>query len=164
MELEARIERIRPTCEAVLARRGLDLVDLTLGREAVGRVLRVTVERIDGDVTLDEIASVSEEISRALDLEDPIEAAYTLEVASPGIERPLLKPADYSRFDGSEIKVRTVDPIEGRRNFKGRITRSGEESFVLDLDDSGVVEIPYVSVAKANLVVADWAEELKRGR
>lgn len=163
MELEAVIERVRSICEAVLRRRDLELVDLTLGREAGGRVLRVLVERPDGGVTLEEITSVSEEFSRALDLEDPIEGAYTLEVSSPGIERPLLRPGDYARFEGHPVKVRTTDPIEGRRNFKGVISRSGDETFVIELEDVGVVEIPFVSVAKANLV-ADWAKELKGGR
>lgn len=163
MESEAVVERIRPTCEAVLYRRGLDLVDLTLGRETGGRVLRVLVERLDGGVTLEEITSVSEEISRALDLEDPIAGAYTLEVASPGIERPLIRPSDFARFEGHSARVRTMAPIEGRRNFKGMIQRSGEETFVLELEDVGVVEIPFVSVAKANLV-ADWTKELKGGR
>jgi ribosome maturation factor RimP len=162
VESEVVVEGIRPTCEAVLHRRGLDLVALTLGREAGGRVLRVLVERLDGSLTLGEIASVSEEISRALDLEDPIEGAYTLEVSSPGIERPLLRPSDYARFEGHPARVRTTDPIEGRRNFKGVIQRSGDETFVLELEDVGVVEIPFVSVAKAKLV-ADWTKELKGG-
>lgn len=163
MDNEAVLERIRPACESVLRQRGLELVELTLGPQARGRVLRVTVDREGDSVTLDEIASASEEISRALDREDPIEGSYTLEVASPGIERPLLRPADYERFESKQIRVRTAPSIEGRRNFKGRIVRSGEESFVLDVDDFGVVEIPYVTVAKANLV-ADWDQELKRRR
>lgn len=163
LSVEQALERVRPTFEAVLDRRGLQLVEVTLGREAPGRILRVTVERVDGNVTLGEIAEVSEEISRALDLEDPIEVPYTLEVASPGIERPLTRPAHYARFEGQTIKVRAVDPIEGRRNFKGRIVHSGEESFVLELQHQEHVEIPYISVARANLV-ADWAQELRRAR
>lgn len=163
MDYEAIVERIRPTCEQVVELRGLELVDITLRREVGGRILRLLVERPGGDVNLEDISTVSEQVSRALDLEDPIEGAYTLEVASPGIERPLVRPADYARFEGRQVKVRTTHPIEGRRNFKGHLIRSGDETFVLDLEESGAVEIPYTSVSKANLV-ADWAQELKGRR
>lgn len=147
------------TCEPILHRRDLELVDLTLGREAGRRLLRVTVDRGDRPVSLDEISEISEEISRALDMEDPIEERYVLEVASPGIERPLVRPSDFQRFAGRRARARTADPIEGRRNFTGVIASAGDESFVLRTDD-GVVEIPYVAVANARLVV-DWDRELK---
>lgn len=159
------VSAARATCEAVLARHGAELVELVLGREGKGRVLRVTLERPDGAMTLDEIAGISEEISRALDAEDPIEGRYTLEVASPGIERPLLRPDDYRRFAEREVKVRCVEPIEGSRNFRGRIASAGDESFVLhvegEVEGTERVEIPYVAVARAKLVV-DWDTELGR--
>ncbi|HEU5003507.1 MAG TPA: ribosome maturation factor RimP [Actinomycetota bacterium] len=158
-------DAVRATCETILATRGVELVTLTLGREPVGQTLRLTVDRIDAAVSLDELAEISEEVSQALDDTDPIPGRYTLEVASAGIERPLVKPADYRRFQGRRAKVKVAEPIEGQRAFTGSIRSAGEESFLLDAVEgrtspAEVVEIPFVAVAKARLV-ADWAAELK---
>ena len=154
------LEAVRAVCSSILDRRNYELVDVNLAREGRRTLLRVTVDQPEGNIGLDELAMVSEEISRALDDLDPIEGTYTLEVASPGIERPLVRPSDYLRFKGHEVKVRAKEPIEGRRNFRGFITTAGEETFVLQLDNQ-VVEIPYSSVLTAKLVV-DWDEELRR--
>ncbi|HEY8202919.1 MAG TPA: ribosome maturation factor RimP [Actinomycetota bacterium] len=165
---------VRATCEQIVARRGLELVELSLGREGRGQVLRIIVDDPAGSTSLDEVAEVSEEISRALDAEDPIPGRYTLEVSSAGLERPLVRPSDYRRFTGRQVKVRTLEPIEGRRTFTGSIRSVGDDTFVLDEAPAGggdgaaaegraaVVEIPYVAVARARLVV-DWEDEL-RGR
>jgi ribosome maturation factor RimP len=165
---------VRATCEQIVARRGLELVELSLGREGRGQVLRITVDDPAGSTSLDEVAEVSEEISRALDAEDPIPGRYTLEVSSAGLERPLVRPSDYHRFAGRQVKVRTLEPIEGRRTFTGSIRSAGDDAFVLEEALAGggdgapvegwaaVVEIPYVAVARARLVV-DWEDEL-RGR
>lgn len=158
-------DAVRATCEAILAARGVELVTLTLGREPVGQTLRLTVDRVDRAVSLEEVVEISEEVSQALDEADPIPGRYTLEVASAGIERPLVKPADYGRFQGRRVKVKVTEPIEGQRAFTGDIRSSGEESFVLDAVEgrtspAEVVEIPFAAVAKARLV-ADWAAELK---
>lgn len=153
------IEAVRATCEAILSRRGVELLEVTLGHDAGRRVLLVTLDRVAEPVSIEEIAEISEEISRALDVEDRVPGRYVLEVASAGIERPLVRPADYHRFAGREVKVRCFEPIEGRRNFTGLLASAGDESFVLQSED-GAVEIPYVSVARARLVV-DWEKELK---
>lgn len=169
-------EIVRTTCEQVVARRGLELVELSLGQEGRGQILRVVVDDPAGPTSLDEVAEISEEISRALDAQDPIPGRYTLEVSSAGLERPLVRPSDYHRFMGRQVKVRTLEPIEGRRTFTGSIRSAGDDSFVLleapagggdgaaaeaDRDMGGVVEIPYVAVARARLVV-DWDSELRR--
>lgn len=154
------VAAVRDICESIVVRHGLELVDVTLQGSGRRRVLSVIVDRIDKPVNLQEITAVSEEISRALDIEDPIEGSYMLEVSSAGIERPLIRPSDYARFKGREVKVNLHHPIEGRRSFQGQIQASGDQTFVLT-DASGVVELPYSSVAKAKLVV-DWDEELKK--
>jgi ribosome maturation factor RimP len=159
------LDSVRATCEQIVGRRDLELVELTLGRSGRGHVLSITVDDPEGPTSLEEIERISEEISRALDAEDPFPGRYMLEVASAGLERPLVRPRDYVRFEGRKIKVRTHEPVEGRKVFTGTIRSAGDETFVLDGDeDSGsvVVEIPYVSVSRASLVV-DWVEEL-RGR
>lgn len=154
------VAAVRDICDSIVVRHGMELVDVTLQGTGRRRVLAVVVDRIGQPVNLQEITEVSEEISRALDIEDPIDGSYMLEVSSAGIERPLIKPSDYVRFTGREVRVKLHHPIEGRRNFQGQIQAAGGETFVL-ADASGVVELPYASVAKAKLVV-DWDEELKK--
>lgn len=169
-------DAVRATCESILAARGVELVTFNLGRASMGQTLSITVDRHDATVSLDEIVEITEQISKALDAEDPIPGRYTLEVASAGIERPLVRPADYRRFQGRRVKVRCQEPIEGQRVFTGTIRSAGDESFVLEALDGprggpdaagqeqqDVVEIPYVGVAKARLV-ADWDSELKGTR
>lgn len=152
---------VRELCESIADRRGLELVETKLGREGKRLMLRVTMDRPEGGITLDEVAEVSEEISHALDEEDPIDAPYTLEVSSPGIERPLVRPSDYVRFAGHEVKVRCLEAVEGRRTFQGVIRSTSKATFVLELPGPEVVEIPYATVASAKLVV-NWEEELRR--
>jgi ribosome maturation factor RimP len=158
-------DAVRATCETILTSRGIELVTLTLAREPEGQILRLTVDRVEGTIPLDDIVDISEAVSRALDDEDPIPGRYTLEVSSAGIERPLVRPADYHRFAGRRIKVRCQEPIEGQRVFTGTIRSAGDDAVVLDAiegrrSDAEVVEIPFVAVAKARLV-ADWDRELK---
>lgn len=154
-------DAVRAICEAVLAERGVELVTCTLGRgESGGQALSLTIDRPNKTVSLDEIVEISGELSRALDERDPIPSRYALEVASAGIERPLVRAADYQRFQGARVKVRCEAPIEGQRVFTGTIRSAGAESFVLDSDDETTVEIPFVAVARARLV-ADWEKELK---
>lgn len=154
-------DAVRAICESVLAGHGAELVTCTLGRgESGGQALMLTVDRPDKSISLDEIVEISGELSRLLDEQDPIPGRYALEVASAGIERPLVRPEDYLRFRGSRVKVRCDAPIEGQRVFTGTIRAAGDDSFVLDVDDRSVVEIPFVAVAKARLV-ADWEKELK---
>jgi ribosome maturation factor RimP len=157
-------DAVRATCESILEARGVELVTFSLGRESVGQTLRLTIDRAQAPVSLDEIVEISEAISKALDDEDPIPGRYTLEVASAGIERPLVRPADYRRFEGRRVKVRCQEPIEGQRVYTGTIRSAGDESFVLGVEErQEVVEIPYVGVAKARLIV-DWERELKGTR
>lgn len=158
-------DAVRVTCEELLAARGVELVTLTLAREPVGQTLRLTVDRPDGSVPVDELAAISEAVSRALDDTDPIPGRYTLEVSSAGIERPLVRPGDYHRFQGRRVKVKVGEPIEGQRVFVGVIRSAGSESFVLEAIEGRkspdeVVELPFSAVAKTRLVV-DWDQELK---
>ena len=167
-------DAVRATCESILSARGVELVTFSLGHESVGQTLRLTIDRPDGPVSLEEIVEISEEISKRLDEEDPIPGRYILEVASAGIERPLVRPGDYRRFSGRRIKVRCQEPIEGQKVFTGTIRSAGDESFLLvpdgnhgngrgALEGSAVVEIPFAGVAKAHLIV-DWDMELKGTR
>jgi ribosome maturation factor RimP len=146
-------------CRTAADRRNLELVDVSLLGAGRQRVLEVILDRPDGRISMDLITEVSQEISRGLDDDDSIQGRYMLEVSSAGLERPLMRPGDYRRFEGRDIKLRLRDPIGGRKRFEGRIRFAGGESFGLELPDGTAVEVPFEAVARANLAV-DWAREL----
>jgi len=122
----------------------------------IGRAtLQVMAEHDDdAPMTIDDCADISRTISALLDVADPIAGAYTLEVSSPGIDRPLVRPEDYDRFAGFEAKLELARPIDGRKRFRGRLLgRDGDRIRVVT--DSGEVALPLADVARAKLVVSD---------
>lgn len=151
MELAERIaEMVRPTVEAS----GYSLVRVQiLGR---GRPrLQVMAERADGrPMMLDDCACLSHSISAVLDIEDPISTPYSLEVSSPGIDRPLVKLADYDRFAGFVARIELARPIEGRRRFRGRLLGTAGEVVRLDVDGADV-EVHYADIQRAKLVLTE---------
>jgi ribosome maturation factor RimP len=146
---------VGPVIEAA----GLELVDVALQREGGRRVLRVTVDR-EGGVDLSAISELSERISRRLDLQGFDPGPYSLEVSSPGVERPLREPREFSRRVGDRVKVRTVQPVEGSRTVTGRLVRA-DANEVRIATDAGELAMSYQDIASARTVV-DWAEELAR--
>ncbi|HXF71534.1 MAG TPA: ribosome maturation factor RimP [Actinomycetota bacterium] len=153
MDVEA---LVRPVVEAA----GMELVEAVLGRERGRRVLRVTVDR-EGGVDLDAISEVSERISRRLDLEgfDPGAGPYSLEVSSPGLERPLREPRDFRRRVGERVRVRTKEPVGGARTHEGRLAAADEEAIVVAAG-GGERRIAYAEIRSARVVV-DWESELR---
>ena len=145
---------VSPVIEAV----GLELVDVTFRREAGGRVLRVTVDR-EGGVDLDTISATAEQVSRRLDLEGVAPGPYSLEVTSPGIERPLRRQVDFQRRVGDRVKIRTTEAIEGARNHAGALLLADPEAIVV-ATEGGSLRITYDQIASAR-TVADWDAELK---
>jgi ribosome maturation factor RimP len=142
---------VTPVVEAA----GLEVWEVTFGRERGRRVLRVTVDR-DGGVDLDTIAEVSERLSRRLDLEGFAgERAYSLEVSSPGVERPLRSPRHFERSVGQRVKVKTVEPKDGLRVHEGALVSADAEAIVI-ASDGGELRVPYADVASARTVF-DWA-------
>lgn len=143
-------EAIGEIIERVAAREGLELVHW----EAVGPrnnfVLRIYIDK-PGGVTHGDCERVSNQVGTLLDVEDLISNRYVLEVSSPGIERGLYKRADYERFSGSRIKVRVSEPIDGQRNFRGKLIGLIDEKISLDADGRGQIEIPYEQIVKANI-------------
>ena len=105
-------------------------------------------------MTLDECTQISREISPILEVEDPISGAYRLEVSSAGIDRPLLKPADYARYIDLEIKIEMDEMIEGQKKFRGYIRESDDEKIILETDQ-GSFELPFLSVVKAKPVMTE---------
>ena len=144
-------ELIEPICEKM----GYDLVRLQLSGGAARKVLQIMAERKDRKaMTVDDCADLSRAISPVLDEKDPIEDNYTLEVSSPGIDRPLVKLDDFDRFKGFEAKVEALSLINGRKRFSGRLQGiDGSDVILLFEDDE--VRIPFDQIAKAKLVLTD---------
>jgi ribosome maturation factor RimP len=140
--------------EPVVAGQGYELVDLEFKNEpqVAGWVLRVFIDKQPDGVSLDDCASVSRELSAVLDVEDAIQLAYSLEVSSPGLNRPLKKVADFARFVGKKAKIRTRHPVgESRRNFSGTLVGVDGGKVKIDVGDQ-VCEVPVDDGEKANLV------------
>jgi len=117
--------------------------------------LQVMVERADdAPMSVDDCSTVSNSVSAILDVADPIPGAYTLEVTSPGIDRPLLKREDYERFAGFEAKLELQKPVDGRRRFRGKLLGLDGETVKLRLGDD-TVTLPLAEIAKAKLVLTD---------
>ncbi|MEJ5256323.1 MAG: ribosome maturation factor RimP [Acidimicrobiales bacterium] len=123
-------DRVRAVVEPVVAAHGLDLFDL----EHTGGVLRVTVDR-SGGVDLDTVAAITRDLSRALDDADPIPGRYTLEVTSPGLERPLRTPAHFRWAQGRRVSVKTVAGFEGPRRLTGELVEVTDAAVTVVLDD-----------------------------
>ncbi len=153
---------VGPVCTA----QGVDLVDVRHQREPEGTVLRVLIEPpgaesippgTPGGVTLDDCRRVSRALSEVLDADESlIPGEYRLEVSSPGIERPLVKPLDYERYTGREVKLSVKTPQNGRKNFSGilaGVRGAHSEAEVLLRDEKGdELALPFAEIAKAHLV------------
>ena len=145
MRETARLERLAQVVDGSLP----DGTELVEARFSGGPLLTLLVDREDGPVDHEFCSRVVSAISPALEAE-----GYdgSIEVSSPGIERPLTRPEHFRRFVGREAKVRISEPVEGRRNFTGVIERAGETDFVLKLLEGGAeVELPFGSVTRAHL-------------
>ena len=120
------------------------------------RTLQIMVDRPDGGIEVDECATCSTAISAVLDVEDPIEDNYILEVSSPGIDRPLTRPKDFIRFAGHRAKIELVSPdAQGRRRYTVDIESANETSVTLALSKEESLTIPYANIGEAKLVLTD---------
>jgi len=154
--IDARIAAIiLPVLRAI----GFRLVRVRLSGQN-GLTLQIMAEREDGTMTVEDCEEVSRAVSPALDVEDPIEKAYHLEVSSPGIDRPLVRKSDFSAWAGHLAKVETSTPAAGKKRYRGRIEEAGEDGFVIRNDKAAygeepTVEIAYDAVVEARLVLTD---------
>ncbi len=145
---------IAPIIEPSLEAMGYRLVRVAfLGAKRA--TLQIMAERIDNvPMTVDDCTAISRSVSALLDVADPIADAYMLEISSPGIDRPLTRPEDYDRFTGFEARVELGQPFDGRKRFRGRILgRAGDR--VRLADENGEIELPFIDIAKAKLVITD---------
>jgi ribosome maturation factor RimP len=153
-------ERVREIAAGAAAEKNLELVHVEMVGAASNPTVRIFIDK-PGGVTLDDCSELSRSVEAVLDAEDFIPSAYTLEVSSPGLERGLYRLEDFERFAGNPAKVKTVEPVNGQKNFRGRIIEVKDGEIVFEDKTSGTVRFPYAAVAKANLEI-DFDEELKR--
>lgn len=120
-----------------------------------GATLQVMAERSnEAPMTVEDCAEISRSISALLDVADPIDTAYTLEVSSPGIDRPLVRPEDYERFTGFEARIELAESLSGRKRFRGRLLgRRGQ--CVRLATETGEIVLPLAGIARARLVATD---------
>ena len=143
-------EAINAIIERVTNRQGLELVHWETVGPKNNFILRIFIDKPEG-VTHNDCEVVSRQVGTLLDVEDLIPHQYVLEVSSPGVDRPLYKRADYTRFAGSKVKVKTFQPINGQRNFRGRLIGIEGDTVKLDSENGGEVEIGFDQIAKANI-------------
>ncbi len=145
-------ETLEKLIEPVVKGLGCELWGLEYRPYGESALLRLYIDKNEG-ITLEDCTSVSHQVSGVLDVEEPIKVVYTLEVSSPGVDKPLLKPGHFQMFLDRKIVLKSKWPVEGRRKFKGLI-KSADEFAVVLLDDGGEVTIPYDSVSSAKLIDA----------
>ena len=142
--------QILAALEPLASESGIEIVTVEVIGSSRSPVIRVYIDSDEG-VSFKELTESQDWIGQTIEDMDPFPGAYTLEVSSPGIDRPLRTEDHFTRFAGEEAKVRTISPIDGRANFKGTIVSAGEGCVVLDIDGEHV-SIPLDSMRRANLV------------
>lgn len=151
-------QRVAALAEPVLAGMGFRLVRVKMS----GPTLQIMAERPDGTFTIDDCEAVSRAVSPMLDVEDPISSRYHLEVSSPGIDRPLVRPSDFEAWAGHEVKIEMAVPVAGRKRFKGSLEgyHEGEVRLFIENPEGGAKEpvligVPFADIGEARLVLTD---------
>jgi ribosome maturation factor RimP len=145
---------VEPVCEDA----GFRLVRVKIsGRD--GCTVQIMAERHDGTMTVEDCADLSRALSALLDVEDPVRGAYNLEISSPGIDRPLVSPADFARWAGHEAKLETLQMIDGRKRFRGQIegVENGAVILAVEAVDGGTqhLRLSFYDISEARLVLTD---------
>ena len=145
------IENILHIAEPLLVGKNMELVDLEFRKEGVGKVLRLFIDKTDG-VTVEDCANISRELSTLIDVNEIIEEKYVLEVSSPGLRRPLKKIDDFKKFKGKLVLIKTKEPIENRKVFKGYLKDTNDEGIEMDIDGL-LYSLSFQQIHKANLEI-----------
>jgi ribosome maturation factor RimP len=162
--------RLATIAEPVLAGLGFRLVRVRISGVS-GCTIQIMAERADGTMTIDDCETISRALSPVLDVADPVDDAYRLEISSPGIDRPLVRRSDFERFASHQIKVEMAISTEGRRRFRGVLLGARGDAAHVRRDDAAAGEaaevlLPIAEMAEARLVLTDAlvAESLRRGK
>lgn len=146
----SRIEQeLMQLLEPVVAAMGCELIGIVYRGNPKSALLRLYIDK-PGGVDLDDCTRVSHHVSGVLDVEDPISTKYTLEVSSPGLDRPIFKPSDYDRFAGEQVRLRLQPPLDGRRRLAGVLR--GLQGDEVVIEENGIeINVPLSQIDKANL-------------
>ena len=151
--------RIAEIIDPVIADMGYRLVRVRLLNQN-GLTLQVMAERDDSTMTVEDCEKVSMAISPVLDVEDPVDKAYHLEVSSPGIDRPMVRKSDFTRWHGHIVKCETSIMVDNRKRFRGKIAETNDEGFTIERDqvaygEAPSVTIPFTALSEAKLILTD---------
>lgn len=149
--LEARVAHV---VEPVIEGLGFRLVRVKISAMN-GTTVQIMAERPDGTMTVGDCETLSRDLSPTLDVEDPMDRAYNLEVSSPGIDRPLVRRSDFVRWAGQTAKVELERPLDGRKRFRGKLAGVDGERAALELDDGTKALLPLADIGEARLVLTD---------
>jgi ribosome maturation factor RimP len=147
------VEQVRRLLDPILESMGLSLWDFEFHKQGPQWLLRIYIDREAGGVTLSDCETVSRDLSAALDVEDIILHAYTLEVSSPGLDRTLSKPEHFVRFAGSMVRIKTYQPVNGQKVFRGRLQGLVEDRIKVELETGALIEVPMTGITKVSLEV-----------
>jgi ribosome maturation factor RimP len=148
---ESAADKIEEIARRVAEPEGLEVVEVEVKGGGNNRFVRISIDKPEG-VTHGDCENVSQQVGTILDVEDIIPGShYTLEVSSPGVERKLIKPQDYQRFQGKKAKITLREPIEGRRNWEGTLAGLEDGAVALETEPGTTVRFPIEQVQKANL-------------
>jgi len=134
---------------------GVTLVELEVQKGKGKWLVRFYIDREGGEedgVDVEDCAEVSRAISKLLDAKDPIDSPYTLEVSSPGLERPLRRAEDFKAYAGSEVKIRVKDPVSGRKNFTGTVLGVSDEGVSIKTETEEEFTVPLKNIKRARLI------------
>jgi ribosome maturation factor RimP len=145
-------EEIQSVVEPILEEEGFELVDLEYHREKTGWVLRLYADK-EGGINIADCARISEWVGDVLEVKDIIPGAYTLEVSSPGLDRPLKKIKDFMRAINKSVRVQTSQPVDGRKNFKGTLWAVEGDCITVECEEGTLYRIPLNQVARARLII-----------
>ncbi|HWP84045.1 MAG TPA: ribosome maturation factor RimP [Terriglobia bacterium] len=151
MEREEILRRLREIAGRVAESEGLELVDVELHGRGPGAVVRIYLDK-EGGVTLEDCQGISRQVGAILDVEDLMAARYTLEVASPGLDRKLMKPSDFDRFTGRKVKFQLKAPKAGRRRFPAVLEGWESGQLRVKLESGEVIRVELEEIEKANLI------------
>jgi len=151
MDPSAVTQRVWELAEPVVLAAGLELVDVQYRPEGGRLVLRLLLDRPEGGVTLEEITRTARELGDVLDAHDPVPGRYHLECSSPGLNRPLVREAHYARAVGKQVRVRTREPLNARRQFRGRLASVSAEGVTVVEQGDVSAFIPFAAIERANV-------------
>ena len=150
-EVREQIKReVEELAEALLLGEGMELVDLDYRGQGSRWLLRLFIDK-EGGVTIDDCANISRQLGDLLDVKDIIPQAYVLEVSSPGLNRPLRKKEDFSRFAGQQVQIRLNSPLAGRKKIAGRLVGVENEAVIVEASE-GRYSVSLKDIDKANLI------------